>query len=56
MRCEFVKWIDLAQDMSQWQAVVNVVMKLWVLWKTVNFLINWAIISFLISTLRHRVS
>jgi hypothetical protein len=26
-----VKWIHLAQDRDQWQAVMNVVMNLWVL-------------------------
>jgi hypothetical protein len=26
-----VEWIDLAEDRDRWQAVVNVVMNLWVL-------------------------
>jgi hypothetical protein len=25
-----VYWIDLAQDMDRWRAIVNMVMKLWV--------------------------
>jgi hypothetical protein len=25
-----VEWVDLAQDMDQWRAVVNTVMNLWV--------------------------
>jgi hypothetical protein len=28
---EDVEWVQLAQDRGQWQAVVNVVKKLWVL-------------------------
>jgi hypothetical protein len=27
---EGVAWVHLAQDMDQWQALVNTVMKLWV--------------------------
>ena len=28
--CEVMDWIDLAQDRDRWQALVNVVMNLWV--------------------------
>jgi len=35
--CERVNWTQLAQDGIQWLALVNIVMKLWVLWK-VNLL------------------
>jgi len=29
--CGDIDWIDLAQDTDRWQAIVNAVMKLWVL-------------------------
>jgi hypothetical protein len=29
-RCDDVKWIQLAQDRDQWQALVNMVMNFWV--------------------------
>lgn len=28
--CGVIDWIDLAQDMEEWQALVNTVMNLWV--------------------------
>jgi hypothetical protein len=31
MGCGGMEWIDLAQDRDQWRALVNTVMKLWVL-------------------------
>jgi hypothetical protein len=33
-----MEWIYLAQDMSQWQALVNTTMKLWVAYSLINFL------------------
>jgi len=29
--CESMDWIDLAHDRDRWQALVNAVMKFWVL-------------------------
>jgi hypothetical protein len=28
--CEVKEWIDLAQDMARWRALVNAVMNFWV--------------------------
>jgi len=44
--CEGVDWIHPAQDMSQWHALVNMVMNLSVPLKVENFLTNWMIIGF----------
>jgi hypothetical protein len=30
VECVSMDWIELAQDMDRWQALVNVVMNLWV--------------------------
>jgi len=38
IECEDVDWMNVAQDMDQWQYLVNTVMKFWVLQKTENFL------------------
>jgi hypothetical protein len=38
IRWEVVEWIYLAEDRNQWQAVVNMVMNIWVLQKVGNFL------------------
>jgi hypothetical protein len=43
---EAMDWINLAQDMNKWQAVVKMVMNLWVLSNVGNFLINWEAVSF----------
>jgi hypothetical protein len=38
---EDVDWINLAQNRDLWQALVNMVMNLWVPWKPRNFLTRW---------------
>jgi hypothetical protein len=48
-----VDWINLAQDMGRWRAVVNTVMNLWVPEKAGNFLTSRATISFSRRTLLH---
>jgi hypothetical protein len=50
-----MEWIPVAQDRDKWQALVNVVMKLQVLWEAGNFLTSWANIGFP-RTLIHEVT
>jgi len=38
IRWEGLDWMYLAQDMDQWQAILNTVMNLWVPYKVGNFL------------------
>jgi len=49
-------WIKLAQDRDRWQALVNVLMNLWVPLNAGNFLISWKLFSFSRRTLLHGVS
>jgi hypothetical protein len=35
---DVVNWIDMAQDMDQWRALVNMVLNLWVLQNAGKFL------------------
>jgi hypothetical protein len=46
-------WIDLAQDMYQWRAPVNTVMKLWVPYNAGMFLSSCTIGGFLKRAQRH---
>jgi hypothetical protein len=50
-----VEWMHLAQDMDEWQALLNMVMNLQVLYKAEDFLIQWVTISFSRMTLLHGV-
>ena len=56
LSCEGMDWIQLAQYMDRWRALVNVVMNFRVPWNAVNFLIGWKTVSFSSWTLLHRVS
>jgi hypothetical protein len=49
-------WIELAQDRDRWQALVNVVMKLYVPQNVGNFLTSCKLVSFSRRTLLHGVS
>jgi len=61
--CDVRDWIGLGQDRDRWQALVNVVMNLWVPWNKWNFLTGWKLVSlsrrtlfqgvFLVLLLRH---
>jgi len=35
--CEVVEWMHLAQDRDQWQALLNMIINLWVPYRTDNF-------------------
>jgi len=54
--CEDLDWIEQKQDRDQWQALVNMVMNLWIPWKAGNSLTSWESISFLWKTLLHGIS
>jgi hypothetical protein len=34
-------WIDLAEERERWQALVNVVMNLWMPWNAESFFTGW---------------
>ena len=51
-----MNWIDLSQDRDRWQALVIVVMKLWVLKNAGNFLTSSGPVSFSKRTLLHTVT
>jgi hypothetical protein len=53
---EDVNWMHLAEDMGQWQALVNMVMYLQVPHKTGSFLTSWVTISVSSCTLLRGVS
>ena len=54
--CGSVDWIGLAQNRDRWQALVNVILKLWVPYNVKNFLTGWKSVSFSRRTLLHWVS
>jgi hypothetical protein len=54
--CGSMDWIELAQDRDGWQALVNVVMNLWVPQHAGNFLTSCKPVSFSRRTLLHGVS
>jgi hypothetical protein len=49
-------WINLTKYRDRWQAVVNVVMNLWVLWNAGNFLTSLEPVSLSRRPLLHGVS
>ena len=40
VECGVMDWIELAQDRDRWQALVKVVMNLWVSYNARNFTTN----------------
>ena len=40
VECGVMDWIELAQDRDRWQALVKVVMNLWVSYNAGNFMTN----------------
>jgi hypothetical protein len=54
--CGGMDWIELPQDTDRWQALLYVVMNLWVPQNTGNFLTSREPVSFSRSTLLHGVS
>jgi len=54
--CGVMDWIDLAQDIVRWRALVNAVMNLWVSSNAGNFLTSCEPVSFSRRTLLHGVS
>ena len=56
-KCDWgMDWIQLAQDSDRWQALVNVLMNLWVPCNVGNFLTNRKPVSFSRTTLLHVVT
>jgi len=53
---EGANWISVAQDRDQFRDLVNKILKLWVPYKTGNFLTSWATISFSRRTPVHEVN
>ena len=56
VRCGYMDWIGLAQDIDRWRMLVSALMKLRVPWNAGNFLTSCKPVSFSKKTLHHGVS
>jgi len=56
VRCGYMDWIGLAQDIDSWRTLVSAVMNLRVPWNAGNFLTSCKPVSFSRRTLYHGVS